>query len=393
MRSEDSPAQAPGRLGGCLAITALVALGLFLGLVAGEIGLRLLVPVEPVFVQWDPVLGVRHRPNMKARWYRETRSPVRIQLNSLGFRGPETSSRKPPGTLRVLMLGDSYLEGMQVPLEQLVSRRLEERLGKILGARVEVLNAGVAGWGQAEQSLFLSREGWRYGPDLVISFLYLGNDLKDNWYRTGSPVRPSYEVRDDSLVLHPPHLAPWKVFLRDRILAHLAIPKLIRQHLIHRFEWARLWAARQGLILRNVGKPRSRQDEIQMLDVTQRLYDRMKADCARHGVPLLALEFPYGPQLVGAYPDTNRVPGKLRRDAPAASAPYFYLGEQMASFFARSGIPYVDALPPFAAAAHQGDTLYIGFEGHWTVAGHELAAGLLADYIARHRLLASSAAN
>src|SRR5262245_17581020 len=192
------PKQASRGPQGCLATLGLVAFGLVMGLVAGEILLRLVVPIEPVFVEWDPLVGVKHRAGMKGMWYRETTHPVRVEINSLGFRNGPMQREKPAGTVRVLMLGDSYLEGMQVPFDQLVSERLRARLQAALpGEHVEVLNGGVAGWGQSEQSLYLAQRGWAYSPDVVVSFLYLGNDLTDNWYKTGSPVRPSYELRGD----------------------------------------------------------------------------------------------------------------------------------------------------------------------------------------------------
>ncbi len=383
------PVLTPGRrTAGWLAPLGLTFLGLVMGLAVAEVGLRFLVPIEPVFVEWDPVLGVRHRAGMKGTWYRETRAPVRVELNSLGFRNGPLERRKPAGTVRVLMLGDSYLEGMQIPFHQLVSERLRVRLQQAMPAkRVEVLNGGVAGWGQSEQSLYLAQRAWPYEPDLVVSFLNLGNDLRDNWYRTGSPVRPSYELRGDSLVLHPPFLPPWKIFLRDRVLAHLAIPKLVRMYFIHRFEWARLWAVKQGLILRNVGKPRSREEEDAVLEIGRRLYGRMAAECARHRVPLVVLQFPYGLQLVRFYPDTSYTSSKLRRGAPGASQPYEYLGEEMARFFLRSGMSFVRADSAFAAAVSRGDTLYIDFDGHWTARGHDVAASLLAEHILSRGLL------
>jgi hypothetical protein len=379
---KSAPAPPPERPLGCVGALGLVAFGLVLGLVVVEIALHLLVPIEPVFVKWDPVLGVRHRPGMRAKWYRETSKPVWVQLNKFGFRSPPVTPEKPAGTFRIMMLGDSYLEGMQVPMEQVVSERLRACLERRLpGRRVEVINAGNMGWGQAEQSLFLNREGWRFSPDLVVAFLYLGNDLTDNWYRTGSRVRPSYEVRGDSLVLHPPYLPAWKILLRDHVLAHLAIPKFVRMYMLPRFPWAKRWAAEQGLVLRDLGHARSRADQDSMLDVTRRLFDRMRADCDRHGARFVVFQFPPGLVLVSGYADTTRIPAKMRHDAPGATWEFPRYREEMLGYYRRAGLDYVDAEPGFREAVARGDSLYIYFEGHFTARGHEVAAEMLCDHL------------
>jgi hypothetical protein len=383
----------PGAKVGCFGALALVAFGVLLGLVAVEIGLRLFVPVEAVFVKWDPVLGVRHRPGMKSWWYRETHgNRVWVEINSLGYRSPEIQREKPPGTLRVLMMGDSYLEGMQLPMEQVVSERLRALLEDSLpGRRIEVVNAGNMGYGQAEQSLFLNREGWALAPDLVISMLYLGNDLTDNWSGTGSRIRPSYDLAGDSLVLRPPHLPGWKIFLRDHVLAHLALPKAIRMYMIHSVPWAKRWAAEQGLILRDLGRAESHDDLDRMMAVTQRLLDRMRQDCDAHGVPLVVFEFPHGFDVVRAYPDSTYMPIKMWRDARGAAWEWDYVHQGMRRYWDRSAQRRVDGTSGFNAGAARGDTLYIDFGGHWNARGHDLAAWLLADYVMKNRLLGEPA--
>src|SRR5262245_15350470 len=47
---------------------------------------------------------------------------VRIDYNALGMRDVDRIPAKRIGTYRVLMLGDSYLEGVAVPFDSLVTR-------------------------------------------------------------------------------------------------------------------------------------------------------------------------------------------------------------------------------------------------------------------------------
>ena len=61
--------------------------------------------------------------------------------NSLGMRDREHRMRKDPGLLRMLFLGDSFVQGHGVRLEDTVVARLEARMGS-----VEIFNAGVFGY-------------------------------------------------------------------------------------------------------------------------------------------------------------------------------------------------------------------------------------------------------
>ena len=51
-----------------------------------------------------------------------------MQINREGLRDVEHQYAKPPGVFRILVLGDSFVEAMHVPLESTFPRRLEERL-------------------------------------------------------------------------------------------------------------------------------------------------------------------------------------------------------------------------------------------------------------------------
>lgn len=88
------------------------------------------------------------------------------------------SYTKRPGVQRILSLGDSFTIGFEVDYDQTFSRVMEDELNAA-GRRIEVLNAGVSGFGNAEECLYLERELMKYQPDLVIVSFY-ANDLDDN---------------------------------------------------------------------------------------------------------------------------------------------------------------------------------------------------------------------
>ncbi|HEX6885714.1 MAG TPA: SGNH/GDSL hydrolase family protein [Planctomycetota bacterium] len=89
--------------------------------------------------------------------------------NSRGLREEELPLAKPPGTYRILVLGDSTVLGFGVPLAARFSDRLEALLnqeGRSL--RFETVNAGVPGYSLYNAWVYLQREGLRFEPDLLI---------------------------------------------------------------------------------------------------------------------------------------------------------------------------------------------------------------------------------
>src|SRR5262249_36197114 len=91
---------------------------------------------------------------------------------------------------RVLMLGDSFTEGVQVGEGDVVSAQLER-----IDPRLEVLNAGVGGYGTVQEYLYLRNEGLRFRPDLVLVMFFV-TDLDDTClsYDGGFGPRPYAEL-------------------------------------------------------------------------------------------------------------------------------------------------------------------------------------------------------
>src|SRR6185503_4734610 len=98
-----------------------------------------------------------------------------------GLRDREYGREKEPGTFRVLVLGDARTAGLQVRAEETYPKRLENLLSALpSSARVEVVNAGIPGYGTADELRYLQSFGERWKPDLVVLAFYGGNDLANN---------------------------------------------------------------------------------------------------------------------------------------------------------------------------------------------------------------------
>lgn len=132
----------------------------------------------------DPQTGWSLQPGASGRWFNPRYEyDVPITINSQGLRDVERSGYEKPGDVfRILLLGDSYVEGLRVPLEQSFGKVLERQLNQSAPAstRFEVVVMGVSGWGTDQELLWFRSEGIKYKPDLVVLAFYPGNDFQNN---------------------------------------------------------------------------------------------------------------------------------------------------------------------------------------------------------------------
>jgi lysophospholipase L1-like esterase len=174
-----------------LAVKVLLSLIVFtLCIVLSEIVVRL-IGYEPIYgvyskpsIFWkhDPLLGWSHEPNARGTYIGPKPWPVEfstsVEINSAGLRGPEVAPLLPDG-VRILFLGDSRLAAFEVEYEQTFAARIEEELARSLAAPVQVLNAGVRGYGTDQSYLYFRERGSKWEPDAVV-LAYSANDPRNN---------------------------------------------------------------------------------------------------------------------------------------------------------------------------------------------------------------------
>lgn len=164
-------------------------------LLASEIALRLLLPEPRVtgrVYEFSSTLHHRLVPGGSMRHVSAEFDYLWVN-NSLGMRDRERSAHKADGTFRILFLGDSMIQGHGVPLEATVPFLLESALSRSGPSRpVEVLNAGVFGYGPLLEDLFLEQRIDVLSPDVVLLGFSLANDVGDDqFYQTKARFGPA----------------------------------------------------------------------------------------------------------------------------------------------------------------------------------------------------------
>jgi lysophospholipase L1-like esterase len=375
----------------------LIVIGLWAGIVFLELGIRILHIEKDTIWQPHPLFGWSHIPNRDGWWF-SPEFKVNVKINSQGLRNRETPFAKPEGVTRILVLGDSMTEGIQVSEEQTFCSVLESMLNKATERKYEVINTGVAHFGTANELLYYQNEGYKYQADLVILAFLTTNDITDNVYefRGNKPyfvlnANEQLELHDFPASADTSLWNQFKLWLGQNSQLYNFVSRTIHS------QFPSIVRSLQSLgIARNdPGSPANAADDIDvdflvyadrddpMWDkawaLTRKLIVQLKIESEKHNAQFFVVVF--SPQFVHVrevhwqeYMDAIPAMKDLKWDIDKPD-------RLIAQILQAEQIPYIQTIPYFQFAAKQNDTpLYFPADGHLTAAGHELAAQLILDY-------------
>ena len=191
----------------------LICFGLILAILFLELLIRLSInflpdnylPTYGIYQKSSSIIGQTLVPNSKGIWNREGFSNVKI--NSKGWNDYERNYEKNEKTIRVAVVGDSFIEAFHVEKSNAIGPIIESWLNNNCNSipedyTFEVLSFGASGWGTGQMYLTIREEVILYEPDYVVLAFFPGNDLKNNIYELElNPYRPYFELINDELVL------------------------------------------------------------------------------------------------------------------------------------------------------------------------------------------------
>lgn len=205
-----------------------IFVSLLLAAAVFEVGLRVIgMGPQPTINRFDPNLGWTKTPGATAE--RKTREfDVHYTINSLGLRDDEMSSpKKPDGTYRVLMLGDSFVLGYTVDRQDLFTDQLE-KWWQAEGRKVDVINAGTEGYSTDQEVRWLDIYGKEYQPDLVIIFPYDNDIYWNSQYSYGRFPKPRYNragLKEERPLVDPGARSKWETLALGSLISKLSGPR------------------------------------------------------------------------------------------------------------------------------------------------------------------------
>lgn len=418
---------------------ATIIFGIILSLLILEIGLHLIPsaiwkglisksPTRYILFKTDKNIGWVHVPNAEANWQGTGEYNVDVKMNALGLRDRERTYQKPADTFRILVLGDSFAEGTQVPLEQLFSIKLEKCLIERMNTDIEVINTGVTSYGIGDELLFFVNEGVKYQPDLVLVTIYaandavrdLGRDIDDNMIQSFGGYQ--FYLDDGHLKKYwlawadpPEEISPLERFLRhySALFYIFRAPDSRVRREVNKFidDWGPEsaspepalanpkdfpdYAYDESLIIfaegfpDNPGVPPRIKELWQLFEaIVQELQGQVKAHNAQMATVIIPADFQIHEEMYNyRVSKFQKRYGSLESLDWDIEAP----NKAIAHFMRQNNIPTLDLMPDFQVydAAHD-DLLYFSQDLHFNERGHQLAADLMCNWLVEEGLVSSN---
>jgi hypothetical protein len=355
----------------CLLLIPLLLLGLeFVFYIAG-IG-------EQEFLRRDAVHGFLPMEGKSVTWRKEGFS--RAKFNSLGMRDYERSISKPPGMIRVAVIGDSYVEALQVDTDKTFCAELERELKQRFPQNsFEVLNFGVSAHNLGQMMLRLENLALKFEPDVVLLAVrhHTCRQLPQNpgggfiWARpsflldSDGQLTTDYAIQEKYARSSAGKREKWTGWLREHSrvwgVSSICVEQILKwwnklkepevkavQEVSKKTAFDRTTKVAHPVVINNSENERCARS---IWPVADAIIARMHADCVSKNIKFGIV------RLGGTRGDNNYVESEL-----------------LAQTARRLNIPYCDTTPVLNQEYQNGRGDEIWYEGHFAPFGHKLIA-------------------
>ena len=354
----------------------LVLVSTSLTLCALELTLRLVLDRY----RCDDRLGWTYQPGKLVLVFNWTREFVHfVRFNRDGLRDREPPMSPDVNAFRIVLLGDSFSAGLQVPAEESFPKLVERRLGAaaVKGTRIEVWNAAVDGFGTAQSlRMFVDRVA-RYEPKVVFLGVFLANDLGDNvldagdhnHYLAARCGRPYFKLDPDGRLIEieegypvrPPSSPLDRLLRRSELYANL-FPLPDGSPSASFSDWD-VFTGRNADAVKSAWS------------LTKALARELDRQVQAQGGRLIVILMPHEQEA-----RSNAVKASSRHDGLNFDRTH----ELAEAYFRESGIRFIDLYPILRSAIAKGDLPYFRRDMHWNSLGHEIVAEAIQRWLVDH---------
>lgn len=381
----------------------LVVLGVLLALLAAEAVARVLgAPYgqNNFGYRCDRWVGWRGLSNASQTVSVDGREDL-VTRNAAGMHDQAFDTAKSAGTFRILLLGDSFVEALQVDLLDTLQARLETTLGPAMpaGTRLEVIAAAAGGWGPPNELMYYRTEGKALRPDMVVVLWVPENDLSD--------ILPESRLTHQGIDCYSPYFAvcdgavdpgPW--FSAPGIPPTWQQCSPVKKRLVsmlnHVYQVSRLYQRLEPFLSsyyhkREYANPYapwlvSTKPDLALeyaYRLTDGIYGRLAEEAAQEGARTAFVIVPSKTALmVKLDPDylDERQDGRIEAGGDAVDVTLS--NRRFAFLMKRRELPTLDLFPAFLARLEAGqEPLYWETDTHWNETGNELAAQQISQWL------------
>lgn len=395
----------------------------FLCLVVIEMSLPLLMPQATgvhhflrvgkayPYLSRDRVFFKNYQPNVQFHTQlspKDGQRPIIAHhINSDGMRGPETPIKK-SNEHRILLVGDSYIQSIQLSYEQTIGPQLQQHLPD----SCTVLQHGFPSWSPLLEWNWVRQKGLSLTPDEVILFLF-PNDffsaqakgLGDTSYwpftdfdADGRPI--GFHFPEETEIRRTPWTLlqqSWQklrlvsiiriLWKQNRVKNALSTAMLPEILAMSGDTFATYYDQQLATALRDTPIPLDVLAIMRPLDKwdgqlrerslkTLRLIGQMHKDLAKQEIPLRVCFIPFP----WVFPKEGLVNKASTTNWPNHTFKHQGLIELVDTFCKDNNIPLLDLFTAFDN--YEGDELlYLPYDMHWDSTGHKVAARAVADWL------------
>jgi hypothetical protein len=322
----------------------------------------------------NPLIGWRSTPNSEYWYMKENDHPVTGRVNSFGWRDIERTLAKPEGTYRVAVLGDSFVEGLEVEFDSTFLVIAEKRLNAASARPIELMNFGRIGMTQSEELILLKEEVVRFSPDMVAMLFWPENDIRDIDRRTAiNQVRPFYILSDSGELILDTSFTQSRQYKLKRILAPFKKRSVLLSFLLERYGFLR-WRMREKQVEPSTKLPDKLYQSLSLYTtepdpvyvenyrLNKLLINEMANFCKQRGIRFMLI------CATAVYKTEDQE--RKRKIDPSFNADFF--DKDLRTFAESLHIDYLGLHKPFES--HYRNTKRSLNWGHWNYEGHRVVA-------------------
>lgn len=296
------------------------------------------------FYFYDTLIGWKLKPNItnKKDITNESKNNILVNTNSKGFRGKEEYSySKPKNKVRILIIGDSFSFGTDVNDNETFPYYLQKML-----PNTEIINMGVAGYGNDQMLIYLKNTGIKYKPDIVILGAILG-DMIRNLQNFRDYSKPKFIQKNNDLVLTNIPVAKPEEILRYDWLR----PRIIDLYSMIKFQYQSS-TGQLGKEAELITKP--------ILSEIVRICDSIQA------LPVFVF-----------IPTDDQIRDSIQNISFDKAVLSLYKIDDKVKYFS--------TLPYFRSANKKGEKIKPTYSGHWNPEANHLIALAIKDYLLENK--------
>jgi len=335
-----------------------------------------------------------------------------VSWNRDGMRGPDYPYPKAAGVFRILVLGDSMIEAMEVAEAERSVHILEQKLNEQAppGLKFEVLNGAIGAWGPPPEFMYFRTKGQLYQPDLVLISWFSRNDLTDvlpNHVNTAGPTggihcfSPYFAICNGEFDSQPWFVAPgvsakWQACTQGR--------RWLTNGLSTLYEYSRLYQ-RLTAVLVNINDRDTfatnqyapwldvhHQDEKlnEAYQLTGDIYAQLAQEAAVGGAKTVAILAPLRRSVDAEVNPMTRA-AMIAADPALAQADPTLPHRVMSELLTAEGMPVLDLHPLLVNYLKVGGepVYWPGQDFHWNVQGNQWVGETIALWLIEQKLVPS----